>query len=154
MRAGARIVRTAETTLRQRSVIGAAYKNNFSRANAALYWHDPGTARTCDLGTDRKSANWLRLLALDKTEQKSRPHNRAFPRQEVAQISVLDGMYTQKPEDVSFGFMPKVRLRTCRRTRSNASKVTRAVEETSIPIKGLREANSREARVVGCLLGD
>ena len=34
----------------------------------------------------------------NKTEQKSRSHNRAFPRQEVAQISVLDGTYTQIPE--------------------------------------------------------
>ena len=38
------------------------------------------------------------LLALDKTEQKSSPHNRAFPGQEVAQISVLDGTYTQIPK--------------------------------------------------------
>jgi hypothetical protein len=123
------------------------------RADAALYWHDPGDVRTYDLGTDRKSANWLCLLALDKTEQKSRPHNRAFPGQEVAQISVLFRDVYAEPKDVLFGFMPKVRLRTCRRTGSNNLNFTSAVEEISIPAIGFREANSREARVVGCLLG-
>jgi hypothetical protein len=43
------------------------------------------------------SADGLYAPALDKTEQKGRPRNRASPRQKVAQISVLDGTLRQIP---------------------------------------------------------
>jgi len=87
---------------------------------------------------------WIKL-------SKKADRTTALASTEVAQISVLFRDVYAEPKDVLFGFMPKVRLRTCRRTSSNDFDFARAIEETSIPAIELREANSREARVVGCL---
>ena len=46
----------------------------------------------CDLETFRCRLIWLGMLALDKTEHKSRSPNRAFPKW-VAQSQVLDGHF-------------------------------------------------------------
>ena len=45
----------------------------------------------CDLETFRCRLTWLGMLALDKTEHKSRSPNRACPRNGLFKVSVLDG---------------------------------------------------------------
>ena len=45
----------------------------------------------CDLETFRCRLTWLGMLALDKTEHKSRSPNRAFPQNGLFKVSVLDG---------------------------------------------------------------
>ena len=152
MRAGVRIARTAETTLRQRSVIGAAYKNSFLKANELCI----GTIQApLALATWERTGSRLIGSVCWRWNKLSRKADRTtalFLDKRLLKLACSTGRI-RRTQRRTFGFVPKVRLRTCRRTRSSNLTFARAVEETSIPVIGLREANSREARVVGCLLG-
>jgi hypothetical protein len=77
------------------------------------HWHDSGDAYTCDLKTSTMSAEGLWMLALDRTEHKGRPHNRAFLDKRLLKSACSrPGRHNIPPRTYFWLSQPEVRLRT------------------------------------------
>ena len=99
------------------NAVGIQLGCNFSSFRSAEAYDDQwiivGTIQAtlpCDLETFRCRLTWLGMLALDKTEHKSRSPNRAFPEMGCSKSACSTGHYRQKL-DHFWPPRPKVRLR-------------------------------------------